>query len=52
MVGIDADDVGTNPTITLEGVRDSIVSSRTMLHGGDHEVPTVVWGKQAKLVDS
>ena len=30
MVGIDADDVGTNPTITLEGVHDSIVSSRTL----------------------
>ena len=30
MVVIDADDVGTNPTITLEGVHDSIVSSRTL----------------------
>ena len=30
MVGIDADDVGTDPTITLEGVHDSIVSSRTL----------------------
>ena len=30
MVGIDDDDVGTDPTITLEGVRDSIVSSRTL----------------------
>ena len=30
MVGIYADDVGTNPTITLEGVCDSIVSSRTL----------------------
>ena len=30
MVGIDADDIGTNPTITLEGVCDSIVSSRTL----------------------
>ena len=29
-VGIDADDVGTNPTITLEGVHDSIVSSKTL----------------------
>ena len=30
MVGIDADDMGTNPTITLEGVHGSIVSSRTL----------------------
>ena len=30
VVGIDADDVGTDPTITLEGVCDSIVSSRTL----------------------
>ena len=30
MVGIDADDMGTDPTITLEGVCDSIVSSRTL----------------------
>ena len=30
MVGINADDVGTDPTITLEGVHDSIVSSRTL----------------------
>ena len=30
MVGIDADDMGTDPTITLEGVDDSIVSSRTL----------------------
>ena len=30
MVGIDADDVGTDPTITLERVHDSIVSSRTL----------------------
>ena len=29
-VGIDPDDVGTNATITLEGVCDSIVSSRTL----------------------
>ena len=30
VVGIDADDVGTDPTITLEGVHDSIVSSKTL----------------------
>ena len=30
MVGIDADDMGTDPTITLEGVHDSIVSSRIL----------------------
>ena len=30
VVGINADDMGTNPTITLEGVHDSIVSSRTL----------------------
>ena len=30
MVGIDADDVGTDPTITLEGVHDRIVSSKTL----------------------
>ena len=30
MVGIDADDMGTNLTITLEGVHDSIFSSRTL----------------------
>ena len=30
MVGIDADDMGTDPTVTLEGVHDSIVSSRTL----------------------
>ena len=30
LVGIDADDMGTDPTITLEGVHDSIVSSRTL----------------------
>ena len=29
-VGIDPDDVGTNATITLEGVRDSVVSSMTL----------------------
>ena len=29
MVGIHADDVGTDPTIILEGVHDSIVSSWT-----------------------
>ena len=29
-VGIDADDVGTNPSITLEGVCDSIVSNKTL----------------------
>ena len=30
VVGINADDMGTDPTITLEGVHDSIVSSRTL----------------------
>ena len=30
VVGIDADDMGTNLTITLEGVHDSIFSSRTL----------------------
>ena len=30
VVGINADDMGTNPPITLEGVCDSIVSSRTL----------------------
>ena len=30
MVGIDADDKGTDPTLTLEGVCDSVVSSRTL----------------------
>ena len=30
MAGINADDVGTDPTITLEGGRDSIVSSKTL----------------------
>ena len=30
VVGIDADDVGTDPPITLDGVRDSIVSSKTL----------------------
>ena len=30
VVGIDADDVGTDPTITLEGVCDNIVSRRTL----------------------
>ena len=30
MVGIDADDMGNNPTITLEGVCDSIFSSKTL----------------------
>ena len=30
VVGIDADDGGTDPTITLEAVHDSIVSSRTL----------------------
>ena len=29
VVGINADDVRTDPTIILEGVRDSIVSSKT-----------------------
>ena len=29
MVGINADDMGTDPTITLDGVCDSIVSSKT-----------------------
>ena len=30
VVGIDADEVGTNPTITLGGVCDSIISSKTL----------------------
>ena len=30
MVGINADAMGTDPTITLEGVCDSIVSSKTL----------------------
>ena len=30
VVGIDADDVGTDPTITLDRVHDSIVSSKTL----------------------
>ena len=30
VVDIDADDMGTDPTITLEGVHDCIVSSRTL----------------------
>ena len=30
VVGIDGDDMGTNPTTTLEGVHDRIVSSKTL----------------------
>ena len=44
-VGIDADDVGTNPTtpITLEGVRDSIVSSKTLRGYVGEIIKFIVW---------
>ena len=42
-VGIDADDVGTNPTITLEGVRDSIVSSKTLQGYMGEIIKFLVW---------
>ena len=42
-VGIDADDVGTNPTITLEGVCDSVVSSRTLRGYMGEIIKFLVW---------
>ena len=42
-VGIDPDDVGTNATITLEGVRDSIVSSRTLRGYVGEIIKFLVW---------
>ena len=43
MVGIDADDVGTDPTITLEGVCDSIVSSRTLQYYVGEIMKFLLW---------
>ena len=42
-VGIDTDDVGTNPTITLEGVCDSVVSSRTLRGYMGEIIKFLVW---------
>ena len=42
-VGIDVDDAGTNPTITLEGVRDSVVSSRTLRGYVEEIIKFLVW---------
>ena len=42
-VGIDADDVGTNPTITLEGVCDSIVSCKTLRDYVGEIIKFLVW---------
>ena len=42
-VGIDPDDVGTNATITLEGVRDSVVSSRTLRGYVGEIIKFLVW---------
>ena len=42
-VGIDADDVGTNPTITLEGVHGSIASSKTLQGYVGEIIKFLVW---------
>ena len=43
MVGVDADDVGTNPTITLDRVHDSIVSTRTLQGYVGEIIKFLVW---------
>ena len=43
MVGIDADDMGTDPTITLDGVCDSIVSTRTLQGYVGEIIKFLVW---------
>ena len=42
-VGIDPDDVGTNATITLEGVHDSVVSSSTLRGYMGEIIKFLVW---------
>ena len=42
-VGIDPDDVGTNTTITLEGVRDSVLSSTTLRGYVGEIIKFLVW---------
>ena len=43
VVGINADDVGTDPTITLEGVRNSIVSSKTLQCSVGEIIKFLLW---------
>ena len=43
VVGIDADDMGTDPTITLEGVHDSIVSSKTLQCSVGEIIKFLLW---------
>ena len=48
MVGIDADDVGTDPTITLERVHDSIDSSRTLQCYMEEIMKFLLWSVENK----